>query len=180
MSRIEMLIRNYANFVALPWEQRLSGVQRVWFAIYDEHDERRLRAKLGEFELATKQAKHGWHVLDMTDAFAEWLADNPYRENYFFEPEYLDKNALENFHNHIRQKVEAALQHAAVNENTVVALLGVGSLFGFTKVSRLIEDVEGQIRGRLLVFFPGERDNNNYRLLDARDGWNYMAVPITA
>jgi hypothetical protein len=32
----------------------------------------------------------------------------------------------------------------------------------------------------LLVFFPGQFDNNNYRLLDARDGWNYLAVPITA
>jgi len=40
--------------------------------------------------------------------------------------------------------------------------------------------VESSIRGRLLVFFPGEYENNNYRLLDARDGWNYLAVPITA
>jgi hypothetical protein len=35
------------------------------------------------------------------------------------------------------------------------------------------------IRGRLVVFFPGEYEDNNYRLLDARDGWNYLAVPIT-
>ena len=34
--------------------------------------------------------------------------------------------------------------------------------------------------GRLLVFFPGEVEGNNYRLLDARDGWNYLATPITA
>ena len=31
----------------------------------------------------------------------------------------------------------------------------------------------------LVVFFPGQKDDNNYRLLDARDGWNYMAVGIT-
>ena len=30
-----------------------------------------------------------------------------------------------------------------------------------------------------MLFFPGEFENNNYRLLDARDGWNYLAVPIT-
>jgi len=29
------------------------------------------------------------------------------------------------------------------------------------------------------VFFPGQLEQNNYRLLDARDGWNYMAVPIS-
>ena len=34
-------------------------------------------------------------------------------------------------------------------------------------------------RGRLVVFFPGQYEQNNYRLLDARDGWNYMAVPIS-
>jgi hypothetical protein len=39
--------------------------------------------------------------------------------------------------------------------------------------------VESDIRGRLVVFFPGHLERSNYRLLDARDGWNYMAVPIT-
>jgi len=40
--------------------------------------------------------------------------------------------------------------------------------------------VEPHIQGRLLIFFPGVYEQNNYRLLDARDGWNYLAVPITA
>ena len=31
----------------------------------------------------------------------------------------------------------------------------------------------------LSIFFPGQYEQNNYRLLDARDGWNYLAVPIT-
>jgi hypothetical protein len=39
--------------------------------------------------------------------------------------------------------------------------------------------VEGDVKGRLVVFFPGTLEQNNYRLLDARDGWNYMAVPIS-
>jgi hypothetical protein len=42
-----------------------------------------------------------------------------------------------------------------------------------------VEEVENDIRGRLALFFPGEYENQNYRLLDARDGWNYLAVPIT-
>jgi hypothetical protein len=61
-----------------------------------------------------------------------------------------------------------------------VAVFGVGALFGFTRVSRVLKLVEPYIRGRLVVFFPGVYDQNNYRLLDARDGWNYLAVPITA
>jgi len=65
-------------------------------------------------------------------------------------------------------------------ENTVVAITGVASLFGFTRISQVLPLVEPHIRGRLLVFFPGVYENNNYRLLDARDGWNYLAVPITS
>ncbi|MBT5711673.1 DUF1788 domain-containing protein, partial [Candidatus Poribacteria bacterium] len=62
----------------------------------------------------------------------------------------------------------------------VVALLGVASLYGFTRVSELVRDVEQVIHGRLLVLFPGTKSENNYRLLDARDGWNYLAHGITA
>jgi hypothetical protein len=43
----------------------------------------------------------------------------------------------------------------------------------------MLKEVVKDIRGRLVVFFPGEYEDNNYRLLDARDGWNYLAVPIT-
>ena len=39
--------------------------------------------------------------------------------------------------------------------------------------------IESDVRGRIAVFFPGEYEDSNYRLLDARDGWNYLAVPIT-
>jgi hypothetical protein len=56
----------------------------------------------------------------------------------------------------------------------------VASLFGFLKISEVLPMVEGDVKGRLLVFFPGVYEQNNYRLLDARDGWNYHAVPITA
>jgi hypothetical protein len=65
------------------------------------------------------------------------------------------------------------------DSNAVVALVGLGSLFDFIRVSRLIDAVEGTIRGRLLVLFPGEYRHNTYRFMDARDGFNYMAIPIT-
>ena len=73
-----------------------------------------------------------------------------------------------------------ALQSAEAAEDTVVAVYGVASLFGFLRISEVLPLVEGHIRGRLLVFFPGVYEQDNYRLLDARDGWNYHAVPITA
>ena len=67
--------------------------------------------------------------------------------------------------------------------NTIVGLVGAGNLFGLgdrVKVSALIDRIEDLVAGRLLVFFPGEVEENNYRLLNGRDGWNYHAILITA
>ena len=65
----------------------------------------------------------------------------------------------------------------------IIGLTGTASLFGLgeqVKVSALVDRVEDAVEGRLLVFFPGEVEGNNYRLLGARDGWNYHATLITA
>jgi hypothetical protein len=76
-------------------------------------------------------------------------------------------------------RLRVALTAEGVDEDTVIAVQGVACLFGFTRVSLVLKEVVKDIRGRLVVFFPGEYEGNNYRLLDARDGWNYLAVPIT-
>ncbi len=179
MSEIESLAARYEQFVALPWDHTLAGPQRVWFAVYDPAQERRLRLRLTEFEVATKRAGHGWAAVDLTDSFAHWMAGHEYREAYFEQPEDMDL-ALEDYAGSVAGEVRAALTAPEVDDNTVVAVVGVASLFGLTRVSALLEKVAPDIRGRLLVFFPGRHDGSKYRLLDARDGWDYLAVPITA
>lgn len=179
MATVEPLLRSYEQFVRLPWPSGLAGAQKVWMAIYDEADERRLRARVGAFENATVGAGHGWRSCDLTDLFAQWMAAQEYRESYFESPEDMEM-ALEDFFLHVVGVVREALSAPGVDEKTVVAVTGVASLFGLMRVSRLVDQVSGSIRGRLLVFFPGEKDGNNFRLLDARDGWNYLAIPISA
>ena len=88
--------------------------------------------------------------------------------------------ALEDFAVAVAGQVIAALTSDAVGDQTVVAIAGLASLFGLTRASKLLRSVDSAIRGRLLVFFPGQHEGSNYRLLDARDGWNYLAVPISA
>jgi hypothetical protein len=51
-------------------------------------------------------------------------------------------------------------------------------LYDFLHVSELIDALEPLLPGFLLVFFPGVKEGNSYRFLDARTGWNYLAVPI--
>jgi hypothetical protein len=179
MNEIELLIQKYEEYTRLPWDPTLAGPQKVWFAIYDPSNERRLRLRIQDFESATLRAKHTWHLVDITNTFAEWMANHEYREEYFKQPDDMDL-ALVDYEKYLAELVQNELTLDGVDENTVVAISGIGSLFGLTRASTLLEAVAPQIRGRLLVFFPGHRDGSNYRLLDARDGWNYLAVPITA
>ena len=174
MANIDDLIRAYKRFAALPWNKNVSGPERVWMCIYQPREERRLRHRLGEFELATKSAGHDWLLFDLTDSFERWMSGHEYREDYFASPDDLDL-ALDEFSEGLKQELRSALDTGG---NTVVALLGAGSLFGVSSVSSLIQKVADSVPGRLLVFFPGEKEGNNYRLLDARDGWNYLATPI--
>lgn len=176
---VEGLLRAYERHVQVPWDDRIAGPERVWFAIYDPLQERRLRARIKAFQNATEATGHGWRQLDITDAFAEWMAAHEYREAYFEEPTLLG-SALDDFTRDVTQRFVDALTAPDVDANTVVAVVGVGSLFGLTHVSKVVQGTADAIRGRLLVFFPGQHEKQNYRLLDARDGWNYLAVPITA
>lgn len=179
MSEVQNLIGAYHQFVGMPWQQNIAGAQKVWFAVYDPNQERRIRLRLDEFQIATKAAGHNWRLLDLTDSFARWMAGHRYREAYFESPEDLGL-ALNNYSEAVVQQLREALTAPDVDDNTVVAVLGVATLFGLTRASTIIEKAAPDIQGRLLVFFPGQHESGNYRLLDARDGWNYLAIPITA
>ena len=178
MTKVQQLIKNYQGFVYLPWSSNISGSQRIWFAVYPSSEDRHVRAQKKEFECATEDAKHRWHLVDITDAPAKFISQHDYREAYFKEPD-----AAESLEDDIKEYVieilKKELLSPEVDENTVVAVIGTGSLFGFTHISSIISQIDNFIKGRLLVFFPGIYEKNQYRFMDARDGFNYMAVPIT-
>jgi hypothetical protein len=179
MGRIDELVSRYLSHISAPWQKNLAGAQRTIFVVHDKMDERKLRAKLELFEMATRQTNHGWRLHDFTATFARWMASIEYRSTYFEEPDALALRLDGDFVRFAAGDLRETLLAPDVDENTVVAAHGTASLFGFTKLSLVLKEVEHDIRGRLLLFFPGQYENNNYRLLDARDGWNYLAVPIT-
>ena len=183
MNRIDLLKKNYQRFCETSWDRNVSGAQRVWLAVYDKEDERKLRLRLGLFEEATNQSGHRWTAIDLTDAFANWMCgpDNlEYADSYFESPDSLDNAKLGEFMHAVVARIRSALAALPEPDSTVLAVYGIASLFGFLKISELLPLIEGSMKGRLLVFFPGVYEQNNYRLLDARDGWNYLAFPITA
>lgn len=179
MSRIDTLQKNYGRYVGTPWQSGAAAMQRVWFCIYDPRDELSLRAKLGEFELVTIQASRKWLQYDLSDSFANWLSGHKYAKKYFKNPALL-KMVLPNYKDYLLSELTKCIAENEADENTVLALCGIGSLFGFIKVKELVEKFAPHVAGRLLVFFPGTYENNSYRLLDGYDGWGYLAVPITS
>ncbi len=183
-SKVSKLVAVYRQHLSVPWQPGLAAIQRVIFAVYDKADELRLRANTDEFALATQQAGKRWLLLDLTNAFPDWMAAQEYRDAYFESPEDLagyQTGELTEFISDLNAKLKARIS-AETGPDTVVALLGVGTLFGLGRVSSVVEGIKEAIEGRLLVFFPGEHhpENHSYRLLDARDGWNYLAVPLLA
>lgn len=183
-SKVAKLTAAYRQHLSVPWQAGLAAIQRVIFAVYDKADELRLRANVEEFELATQQAGKQWLLIDVTDAFPKWMAAQEYRDAYFDSPSDLagyQAGELTEFVADLTAKLKARIA-AEAGPATVVALLGVGALFGLARVSAVVEGIKESVHGRLLVFFPGEYhpENHTYRLLDARDGWNYLAVPLLA
>ncbi len=181
MTKIERLCKKYSEFISTPWNMEVAAAQRVIFCIYDETDERKLRARIGEFETETERLGHDWAIFDLTDTFSTWLSDSHYKQKYFEKPELIS-TTMPSYLAFLKKKFTEFLKVQGICENTVVALMGVGSLFGFLKVKQIVESFAPLIEGRLLVFFPGTytRENNNHRLLDAYDDWDYLAFTITA
>jgi hypothetical protein len=178
MDQVAALCRAYEEQLSIPWDTAVAGPQRVWLAVYEPRAERRLRARLEEFAIATKKSGRQWRQLDLTRAFADWMNTHEYRDAYFADPDALEI-ALPDFQESVARQVTETLTDPGADDKTVVSIVGIGALFPMARASKLIEDIAPAIRGRLLVFFPGECDGPNYRLLNARDGWNYLAIAIT-
>jgi hypothetical protein len=81
------------------------------------------------------------------------------------------------FKGHVALRLRKELESA--DSEMVVSVIGIGALYGFLKISELIRAVETAINGRMVIYFPGAKDGNNYRMFDAHDGWNYMANGIS-
>lgn len=177
MTRIDRLLEEYSRHIAVPWTRNLAGAQKVLMLIHSPEDERRLRGHVLErFREETEKAGHGWLSCDFTDLLTRYIATHDYREEYFRHPD--DLTGLKDEFNRILID-ELTTKLAKADDNTVVALHGVAEVFGLTRLSDIIRACETRIRGRLLVLFPGDHDGNNFRLLGARDGWDYHAVVIS-
>ena len=179
MGRIEDLADSYEKHISAPWQKNLAGAQKSIFVVYPQEDERKLRARIDDFKVRTRNAGHPWILFDVTPLFSKWMAAEEYREIYFEDPSDLKLKLDTEFMKFVADSIREVLNSPEADENTVVAVVGAASLYGFLHISEVLGKIAGDIRGRLLLFFPGTFEQDTYSLLGARSGWNYLATPIT-
>lgn len=187
MAKVDDLAERYFRHISAPWQKNLTGAERTVFLVYPRADERKLLARLPLFEEKTRQAGHDWHLFEFQPLFGQWFAtlDSEHQQVLLEEPDSfhqemdLDGHHDSPFTRFVADRLMESLEEPQSDASTVIALAGAGSLYGFTRLSAVLDRVRHAIRGQLVVFFPGSFDGSFYRLLDARDGASYLAVPIT-
>ncbi len=179
-SKIDKLLTAFSKAVNEPWGTSLSGQEKVWFLVYDPMDQRKIDLQIGEFEIKAKEAGRDWAEISLKKVFPEWMAAHDYKEEYFADPASLVDQLEYEFKDHVIEHLIAQVESINAGPSSLIAITGVGSLFGFCRLSDILKGASDAFEGRVLVFFPGEFSSNQYRLLDARNGWNYLARPITA
>jgi len=178
-SKVDQLLDVFEKVVNEPWSSRLSGSERVWFLVYDPSEQRKLDLRIGDFATSAVRANKKWQEISLKECFPTWMSSHDYKEEYFANPEYIVDQLEAEFIPYAIQFMKSALSKFEQDANTVIAIRDVASLFGFARISEILKSCDKNFKGRLLIFFPGEFEQNQYRLLDARDGWDYLARPIT-
>lgn len=179
-SKTDQFLSAYEVVINEPWSSSLSGQERVWFLVFDPAELRKIELRIGDFEMATKKAGRSWISISLKECFPSWMAQHEYKEEYFADPESLVDQLESEFKQYAIDYLVSKIKEYTTDEKTLIAIRDVSSLFGLARLSDILNGCSNNFKGRMLVFFPGEYDKNHYRLLDARDGWSYLARPIIA
>jgi hypothetical protein len=174
---VDELLGHFRRQVSLPWSPDVARDYRVWIVCYDKSLERRVQGRLPEFEAIARSFGHGWTTFNLATLVAPWFASHDLFDGLAEQPDELP-GLLPDFEEHVAQVVQVQLH--ALSDNDILALSGAGALFGLMRVSILADRIAPDIKGRLLLLYPGRHESGSYRLLDARDGWSYRATPIPA
>ena len=175
MATVDELLGHFRRQASLPWSKDVAPDYRVWIMCYEKNLERRVQGRLDDFGAIARLFDHGWATLNLAMLVAPWFASHELFDGLAEQPDELP-GLLPDFEAHVAHAVRVQLQ--ALSDNDVLVLSGTGALFGLMRASTLADMVVPDIKGRLLMLYPGRHESGTYRLLDARDGWTYRATPI--
>jgi len=177
MTYVDRLNQALDHQLRHPWTNDRSGGERVWFLVFDPDRLRSVIARKDMFRLTTEAHGKRWEEIDISRMFGEWMTQHRYADRYFARPN-LANTISGDFTRSLSVEIKTQIAARSIDENTLLVLTGTESLYGIDKLSQITRLIEDAVPGRLLVFFPGQYREPQYRFLDARDGWNYLAIPI--
>ena len=185
MTRIDVLRKNYQRVCEYSWDRNVAGPSGSGWPSTTRKTSGSCGSGWGCSRRPRATRATTGTAIDLTDAFADWMCG---RRTTPTTP-----RAISSRPNCSTRRSLAGFQKAVVAGSSSAALRPRRPARTRSSPSRAWPRSSASsrfrsscrwsrthIRGRLLVFFPGVYEQNNYRLLDARDGWNYHAVPITA
>jgi len=171
----DTLVKAFRRQVQLPWRSDVPPSAKVWMLWYDRSLEPRVAGQWPVFEQETRRSAHGWNSVDAGSMFGAWLASHELREAVLQQPDEL-RSLLPEFEDYVVGQITTVLDASGADD--LVAVRRCGALFGLASLSKVVSRIERSVSGRLMLSFAGRYEGTGYRLLDARPGWNYHAVPI--
>lgn len=178
-SKIDQLLEAFEKVVNEPWSTTLSGQEKVWFLVYDPSEQRKVDLRIEDFETTTINAGKKWKSISLKICFPTWMANHEYREDYFSDPELIIDQLEAEFIPFAIKYLKDEIKKIDQTPDTLIAIKDVSALFGFARLTEILKSCDKEFQGRLLIFFPGEYEDSHYRFFGARDGWDYLARPIT-
>lgn len=178
MTNAQSIINSFTTVLKEPWGTPRSGPEKVWFLVFPPSLILQMESRIQEIQNRVLETKMEWAEISVEYIFAEWITNHKYAKSYFEKPEYVNDQIRQDFIPHLHSVLISKLTEVSTT-NSIFCLHSVHSLFGWVKLSDVLSNsVTNAVKGRLLVLFPGEFSNNNYRMMGSRDGWSYLARPI--
>ena len=144
-NNIDELVTAYEKVVKGNWTTTLSGQERIWFLVYEPDTQRKVYFRLSDIENTTKKAGKNWVKISFKDCFPEWMASHEYREDYFQEPEAIVDQLEFDFRDFVIKRTIDEMRNLNIDEETVIAFTDVASLFGFTRLSDILNKISNEV-----------------------------------
>ena len=108
--------------------------------------------------------------------FPQWMSNEEYRESYFEDPADLKLKLDTAFMDYVSKHLRGVLTNEQATEQSVVAVVGGASLYGFLHISELIDKVAGKVLAHKPTLAINAKDEAELRravALEAAGGYEF-------
>lgn len=168
----EELVAEYSRFVELPWRRDPPVLDRL-LVLASPLGRAGIHLRLlGDLKRVTEEAGHRWVHLDLFVMLGRWAPSHHGVEEYWSDRQKAGE--LDELMQEIEVRLEEAFRTERADDDTVVALDGVGSLVPYSRFADVLQRAASLVPGRLLAFVPRPEEDGPSRFLIGSDGWELL------